>query len=52
MQSQRYDDEQQLAPVIPLFRHVVDLDEDEFGADDEGLILRFADDYPGEPSVS
>lgn len=52
MQPQRYDDEQALAPVIPLFRHVVELDESEFPADDDGLILRFADDYSSGPSVS
>jgi hypothetical protein len=52
MQPQRYDDEQPLAPVIPLFRHVVDLDDDDLLADDDGLILRFADDYSGGPNVS
>ncbi len=48
MQPQRYDDEPALAPVIPLFRHMVDFEDDEFDADGESLILRFAD----EPSVS
>jgi hypothetical protein len=50
-QPQRYDDDpDQLAPVIPLFRNVVDLDEDDY--DEDGLILRFVDSYPGGPNVS
>lgn len=50
-QPQRYDDDghDQLAPVIPLFRTVVD-DEDDY--DEDGLILRFVDGYPGGPNVS
>jgi hypothetical protein len=50
-QLQRYDDDHdQLAPVIPLFRDVVDLDEDDY--DEDGLVLRFVDGYPGGPNVS
>jgi hypothetical protein len=48
---QPYDDDHDLAPVIPLFRNVVDLDEDDY-YDEHGLILRFVDGYPGGPHVS
>jgi len=54
MQPQRQDDDEQpLAPVIPLFRHSVDLDDDEDVFDDgDDLILRFVDELVDGPGAS
>jgi len=50
-ESHRYhDDDRPLAPVIPLFGHRTHGDYDEFDDDDDqGLILRFTDDYAVGP---
>lgn len=45
-------EEPALAEVIPLFPHQLDGDEDDFFDDDQGLILRFVDDYAEGPGAS